>query len=121
MKTKIETKEGLKIVVEGTLEDIKNLIEYLNYAEEKRKSKKNLARVTGISITNELIKMVQKGFFDKPKIFKEISHHLINKGIKVASTTLHPVLSHIILKNKLKRKRNKEGLWEYKKWKNERR
>lgn len=115
IKTNIKTKEGLKIIAEGSLEDIKNLIKYLNDAEEKIKSRKNLARVTGISITNELIKIIKKGFFNKPKTFKEISNYLITKKIEVASTTLHPVLARIILKGKLKRSKNDEGLWEYKK------
>ena len=115
IKTNIKTREGLKIIAEGNLEDIKNLITYLNNAEKKIKFRKNLTRITGINLTSELIKIIKEGFFNKPKIFREISYHLITKKIKVAQTTLHPVLARIILKGKLKRKKNKEGLWEYKK------
>ena len=112
MEINVKT-NGLKITAKGDLEEIKNLIISLKGMEEKREYKKNLARVTGISVTDELIKIIQKGFFNKPKTFRDISNNLEMKGIKVVSTTLHPVLSRLIVKNKLKRSKNKEGLWEY--------
>ena len=130
-KATIETKSGLKISIEGDSADITDIIENLQNREKRReermeffkkmrekdremKEKRNsIAHGSHASITDILKKTIYEGFFDKPKIFREVVNNLERQGIKVPSSTLHPLLSRLVTMKKLNRKRREDNLWEY--------
>jgi len=62
----------------------------------------------------ELLKeLFEDGFFDKPKLFRDINKELLGQGLSIPTTTLHPAIANFMLWYPIKRRKNKEYLWEY--------
>ena len=130
-KAIIETKSGLKISIDGNSSDITDIIEDLQSREKRREERMEMFRRmrerekeirekrnsivhgTSASITDLLKKTIKEGFFDKPKIFRDVIDHLEKQGIRVPSSTLHPLLSRLVVMSELKRNRREDNLWEY--------
>ena len=135
VKANIETSSGLKISIEGASSDIIEIIEDLQHREKRReervehmklfrkrreeglsnieKKERNELAHGETSVTDILRRLLVEGFFDKPKKFREVSHRLRDIGVRSPSSTLHPLLSRLVITDKLTRKKGEDDLWEY--------
>ena len=132
VKANIETASGAKIVIEGSSEEVSDIIDDLQNREKRREERLEFIRrmrkrttkeyrekrnapvhKSRTSITDVLIKLIKEGFFDNPKRFREISNRLEREGIFIPSSTVHPVLSRLVAHGKLKREKGEEDFWEY--------
>ena len=134
-KANIETKSGLKINIEGTSADITEIIEDLQHREKQReeriehmklfrkrreeslnkmeKKERNKLAHGETSVTDVLRRLLNGGFFDKPQKFREVAHKLRRIGLMIPPSTLHPLLSRLVISDKLTRKKGENDLWEY--------
>ncbi len=130
---KLETKSGMKISIEGSSKEVSDLIENIENREKridermefmkmmrerrkKRFSKRNILVHGGeIKLTDILEELIKKRFFDEPKKIREIMIKLQCEEIHAPSSTIHPLLSRLVAKGELLRKKGNEGVWEYKK------
>jgi hypothetical protein len=134
-RANIETKNGMKITLEGEASDIAEIIEDLQ--DRERRTEERLERIRlfrkereerlsksdreernrlahgQTSITGILRNLINNGFFDEPKQFKEVARELRKIGIVIPSSTLHPLLSRLTATDNLKRQKGDNDLWEY--------
>jgi len=128
----MKTVRGTEIRIEGAKEEVSEIIEYIFTKEKQRderlefikkmrrhrekdikEKRNNITHGTRTSITEVLTKFIREGFFDEPKKFREVSHKLSRIGLIIPSSTLHPLLSRLVITNKLTRKKDEDDLWEY--------
>ena len=134
-RANIETRNGMKITLEGDASDISEIIEDLQ--DRERRNEERLERIKifrkerqerlnhvdkeernrfahgETSITGILRNLINKGFFDKPRKFREVARELRKIGIIIPSSTLHPLLSRLTATDNLKRQKGDNDLWEY--------
>lgn len=115
MKAFIEIEDKIKINIEGSKDDIMDIIQYLQMKEEtiKQYNETYERGINGNTITSTLIKLVENGFFDTEKDFKGVRKKLEELEIHRPSSTIHPVLTSMILKNYLVRYRGRDGFWRF--------
>lgn len=131
---KIITKSGMKISIEGSSEELAELLsdierrerrfeerkEYLDRMRDrhmKRREERNTL-VHGnkdLKLTDVLEEFIKNDFFDKGRPIREIMMNLEREGISAPSSTIHPLLARLVTKKKLNRERGDSGNWEYKK------
>lgn len=124
----------LKISVEGTSEEIKEILEGVGRIENrknermermermerwreyknKRDHKKNNIIHRELNLTNILMKIAESDYFSEPKTAREVLFRLEHDGNHIPSTTLHPILARLVMKGILKREHNDSGIWAYK-------
>jgi hypothetical protein len=134
-RANIETKNGMKITLEGEASDIAEIIEELQDREGRmegrmeriklfrKEREEKLSKVEReernrlahgeTSFTGILRNLIDEGFFDKPRKFREVLERLRRIGIRPPSSTLHPLLSRLVATDKLIRKKGDDDLWEY--------
>lgn len=132
-KAEFTTNGGMKIILDGSPREIAEILEEFErrgrreeerrkMAEEwsKRRREERNKSVHSIServpsLTGIIISLVEKGFFDKSRIIKEIMAEIEKEGVSPPSSTVHPLLSRLVAHGKLKREKGETGVWEYKK------
>ena len=115
-KAHITTKEGIKITVEGTPQEVVNLVTQLkggvpNSSVKKSSSNKHQSRpkATPVNLISELI---DGNFFKKPKELSAIKVALEEQGHYYPATSLSPALLRLVRKRHLRRIKDKKR-WLY--------
>ena len=114
-KTNIETKDGTKITIEGTPEEVSRIVALYQTPVEKRPQKefkkfeKGNAKLTVTDIARELI---VEGFFNKPTGLAELKQGLEEQGHFIPITTLSGVVLSLVKSRELRRIK-KEKRWTY--------
>lgn len=86
IKVMMPSRNG-RIEVEGTVENIKELLRELGvYKKDLTSSEKK------DTIERHILDLIGEGFFDEPKTLPEIREKLERKGYNYPSSSIHPVL-----------------------------
>ncbi|MBU4300520.1 hypothetical protein L6303_05430 [archaeon] len=117
-KANIETKDGTKIVIEGTPEEISKVMNL--YKDEKTpetpaKEFKKFIKAKANSkptITDTIRKILAEGFFNKPKSLAELKQGLEEQGTFIPITTLSAIVLGLV-KGKELRRIKQEKKWVY--------
>ena len=108
VKAEIKTKNGTRIRVEGTPEEVEKILSNIKRREEQLAVKKKRK----ISATDFILKLREEGFFDKPKTILDIKEKLAENGLIYPVTTLSAVLIRLIRRRELGRIKT-EKMWGY--------
>ena len=117
-KANIETKDGTKVVIEGTPEEISKIMNL--YKDEKvseppaKESKKFFKAKTNSkpTITDTIREILAEGFFDKPKSLAELKQGLEEQGTFIPITTLSAIVLGLV-KGKELRRIKQDKKWVY--------
>lgn len=119
VKANIETASGTKIVLDGTSEELAQILAVVQQKEEKSLKKErpkvasnNKREKSGSSLTDMLIEIREEGYFDRPQGLVEIKQILEEKGHIYPITTLSPMLLRLVKKRMLRRMKE-EKRWVY--------
>lgn len=119
-KATIKSKTGAIINIEGTEEEVSNIISQFERSATVNQVKKVQSRRSIIkkeqrkrsAASNLIIELKEDGFLDKPKTLLEISTKLEEKGYIYPVTTLSGVMIGLVKKKLLGRKKS-DGKWVY--------
>jgi hypothetical protein len=113
-KAEITSKDGTKIVVDGTPEEIARIIEDVRKKDERRveKSQPREQRASSRTATDYILELREQGYFNKPKSLGEIKDKLAEAGLIYPITSLSGVVLAQVRKKNLGRIK-KEGVWGY--------
>jgi len=114
----IETKAGTKITIDGTSEEISEIIGVIQRKEEGRRIKDpstiESRREKGASLTDLILEIREEGYFDKPQGLVEVKKILEEKGHIYPVTTLSGALLFQARKRILRRMKDGDGRrWVY--------
>jgi hypothetical protein len=114
-KANLTTKDGTKIVIEGTAEEVASLVAQLQGGATRSrkvassKPRESRAKVGPVSLVGQL---VDGGFFKKPKELSSIKLALEEQGHLYPVTTLSPILLGMVRKRQIRRIKEKKR-WLY--------
>ena len=117
-KANIETKDGTKVVIEGTPEEISkimNLYKNEKVSEAPAKESKKFSKAKTNSkptITDTIREILAEGFFDKPKSLAELKQGLEEQGTFIPITTLSAIVLGLV-KGKELRRIKQDKKWVY--------
>lgn len=97
-KALIKTKNGLKIEVEGTPEEIAKIVSDVKQKTEIMKRTKQKVTATAV-----IRKLEEDGFFDKSRNLSEIKEKLAEHGLIYPITSLPSILLPLIRRRELGR------------------
>jgi hypothetical protein len=118
-KAHIKTKSGMTISIEGTQEEIKDILSLVK-GREKPVTKKGAARVSKIkatqtkfTATDAILRLKEEeGFFNKRRTLLDIKRALEERGLHYPITTLSGIMLNQVRKRNFRRvKENKN--WAY--------
>ncbi len=128
----IKTRNGTVIHIKGTTEEVNEIVAlwqrredfllrrrvFFSGGKDREFVSSNLRKAvipTGSSIYSpkeEIMKLVNSEFFNKPKTLGEIKKEL-NKTVNIPISSIHPTLIALIGQNILERAKNEENFWVY--------
>jgi len=119
-KATIKLATGATITIEGTQEEVSNIISTYENTSVVGNAKRSIARVKSAKRTEKkrdsaaelIIALKEDGFFEKPKSLGEIGSALEEQGYLYPVTSLSGVVLGL-LKRKLLRRKKIEGKWVY--------
>jgi len=118
VKAEISKGDGTKIIVEGSEEVVKRLLDYVscnddNGSPEDEVEKHKDDRVNSeVSISDQIDELKEEGFFDEPKTMLDIKNVLAERGMIYPLTTISGKLIGKVRKRQLGRNRE-EKRWKY--------
>jgi predicted transcriptional regulator YheO len=120
MKATIKTKTGAVITVEGSQNEVNDVLAHLELtasvhkAQETKKAHTKSIRETHkrAGASDLVIALKDEGFFKKARTLGEIADALQEKGFLVPTTSLSGVVLGLVQKRYLGRKKN-DGKWVY--------
>jgi hypothetical protein len=113
-KATITTDKGVKVVVEGSEEEVRNIVRQLG-GKAKRGKAANSERKSGRrlpSATDAILELKEEGFFDKPKGLADIKDKLASQGMIYPMTSLSGVVLGLVRRRLLGRVKE-DGRWCY--------
>jgi hypothetical protein len=119
-KATIHSKTGATITIDGTQEEVSNIIAAFEKTNVVGHAKEAIARAKATkksekkkdSASDLIIGLREEGFFEKPKSLGDIGVALEERGFLYPSTTLSGVVLGLLKKRELLRKKS-EGKWVY--------
>lgn len=119
----IETKSGTKIKIEGTPEEISEVIKLyeqmqakqIEHAKEFKKFTKKDKKGTP-TVGDSIKELVDSGFFDTPKGLADIKTILEQQGRFIPMTSLSVYALEFTKRRILRRSKDNTGIWKYSKW-----
>ncbi|SRR6266446_10670732 len=114
-KATITNEKGLKIVVEGSPEEVRDIIRQAGSGAGRRKKQAGPVAKAGKrlpSATDAILELNEEGFFDKPKALADIKEKLADQGMIYPLTTLSGVVLGLVRRRKLGRVKQ-DGRWSY--------
>jgi hypothetical protein len=119
-KATIQSKTGAKITIDGTPEEVSNIIAAYEKTNVVVHAKEAIARAKSTkksekkkdSASDLIVGLREEGFFEKPKSLGDIGTALEEKGYLYPSTTLSGVVLGLLKKRELRRTKS-EGKWFY--------
>lgn len=113
VKTTIRTKNGIKIEVEGTPDEVSKIVSEVKKEIEKTEEFKAIKKAKSkAGATDFVIKLKADGFFDKPKNLAEIKEKLAEHGLIYPVTSLSSILIGLVRRRELGRIPTEKG-WGY--------
>lgn len=127
------TKSGMKVILEGESKEVADTIGEFETKEKKAEERRSffgrmMEKGSGehgvitkkmanhkLSLTNFLLKFIDEGFFNQKRRIGEVMKKFGDEEIYPPTSTIHPLLGRMVLKDKLKREKNEDGIWEYSK------
>jgi hypothetical protein len=134
VKAEFTTKSGMKVTLEGDASEISRVIddfeskdkrleerrlflEKLREREFTKRHERNKAVhnhvPSQVKLTDVLMSFVKEGFFNEERRIGEVMARLEKDGIYPPTSTVHPLLARLVLKNKLKRNKGQDEVWKY--------
>jgi predicted transcriptional regulator YheO len=119
-KATIKSKTGALITVEGTKEEVSEILATVEKAATIGHARGVIAKATTakkeqkkrMAASDLIVELKEDGFFDKPKTLTEIAKALEEKGYIYPVTTLSGVMLGLVQKRLFGRKKL-EGKWVY--------
>jgi hypothetical protein len=119
-KATIKSKSGAVITVEGSEQEVSNILATFERTSVVGHAKEAIARSRTVKkgekkregASDIIVGLREAGFFDKPKGLGEVSQALEEKGFLYPVTTLSGVVLGLVKKKELRRKKH-EGKWVY--------
>jgi hypothetical protein len=117
-KATITTKDGAKVVIEGSAEEVQELLGRLHVSERRAKTGKKAAKAERKagkrlpSMTDGILELKEEGFFNKPKGLADIKDKLASLGMIYPVTSLSGSVLSLVKKRALGRVKE-EGRWCY--------
>jgi len=119
-KATIKSRTGATITVEGTPDEVSNVISAYEKTSVVGQAKEAIARVKATkksdrkkeSASDLIVGLKEEGFFEKPKTLGEIGAALEERGFLYPVTSLSGVVLGLLKKRQLRRKKH-EGKWVY--------
>ncbi|MBZ5703541.1 MAG: hypothetical protein LAN84_17050 [Acidobacteriia bacterium] len=114
-KATITTDKGLKVVVEGSQEEVQNIVRQLGGGSGHGKKPSRQVEKTGKrlpSATDAILELKEEGFFDKPKALAEVKDKLASQGMIYPLTSLSGVVLGLVRRRRLGRVKE-DGRWSY--------
>lgn len=120
VKATIKSKSGAVITVEGTNEEISNILTMFEKTSVVGQAKEAIARIKSVKkeqkkragASDLIVELKEDGFFQKPKSLGEISKSLEEKGHIYPTTSLSGVMIGLVQKKIMGRKKI-DGKWVY--------
>ena len=117
MKANINTKEGTKIIIEGTEEEVARVVNIFKETSIKEKDvqedkKFTKSSVSRLSVSDLVLTLQAEGYFDKPRTLAQIKTNLEEQGHFYPITTLSGIVLLLVKKRNLRRVRTNK-VWEY--------
>jgi hypothetical protein len=122
VKADIQTKDGTKIVIEGSAEEVHKIIAALERKEEAKKQERSVAPKQktgevgksggGASIRDLVLQIREGGFFDSPKGLADIKEQLQQEGYYFPVTSISPLMIRLVRRKYLTRIKE-AGNWKY--------
>lgn len=115
VKATITTGSGLKVVVEGSREEVQNIVRQLGGGSGRgKKASRQVAKIGKRlpSATDAILELKEEGFFDKPKALAEVKDKLASQGMIYPLTSLSGVVLGLVRRRQLGRVKE-EGRWSY--------
>lgn len=115
VKAEIKKKDGTRIVIDGSEEEVKRLLDLIHEDRpvETQKTKENKETKKGkMSIGDMILELGEEGFFKNPKSLVEIKNALSEKGGIYEVTTLSTLMIRLVRKRSLVRVK-KDNKWVY--------
>lgn len=120
VKATIQSKTGATITIDGTHEEVSNIIAAFEKTNVVVHAKEAIARAKATKKSEKkkdnasdlIIGLREEGFFERPKSLGDIGAALEEKGFLYPSTTLSGVVLGLLKKRALRRKKS-EGKWVY--------
>ncbi len=115
VKAEIKKKDGTRIVIDGSEEEVKRLLDLIHEdrpvktqkAKENKETKKEK-----MSIGDMILEIKEEGFFDSPKSLVEIKNALSEKGGIYEVTTLSTSVIRLVRRRILGRVK-RDSKWMY--------
>jgi hypothetical protein len=119
-KATIKSQTGATITVEGTTEEVSNVISAYERTSVVGHAKEAIARAKATKKTEKrkesasdlIVGLKEEGFFQKPKTLGDIGAALEERGFLYPVTSLSGVVLGLLKKRQLRRKKV-EGKWVY--------
>jgi hypothetical protein len=109
-KANILTKDGTKIVIEGTPEEVSSIVSVIKEKGQRRgpskstsDTKEKKGKSQKLSATDLILVLKDESFFDKPKALGDIKIALEEQGYYYPITTLSGVVLELVRKRELGR------------------
>ncbi|MFA5091848.1 MAG: hypothetical protein WC483_04675 [Candidatus Paceibacterota bacterium] len=117
-KAEINTASGTKIVIEGTVEEIKAIVntfgrDISSSSNPCPKARINKNSKTASGPTARVLKLKNKDFFASPKTISEVKTALATEGHIYAVTSLSGPLLEFTRNGLLRRIKDEKGNWTY--------
>jgi hypothetical protein len=113
-KATLTTKDGTRVVIEGSPEEVERLAERLSGPAKatKQTRPKNKSARSLPTATDAIMELKTEHFFNKPKALSEIKERLASRGMIYPLTSLSGVVLLLVRKRALGRVK-KDGRWLY--------
>src|SRR2546422_2980654 len=102
-KAEIVSKDGTKITIDGTPEEIAKIIDDVKKKDERKKLKESFGVGGPTTATDFILELREQGFFNKPKTLAEIKTKLAENGLIYPVTSLSAVVLAQVRKRNLGR------------------
>jgi hypothetical protein len=117
-KANILTKDGAKITIEGTPEEISKVLNIYKQNDSVKVHKGDLKQFpeekidTRPTVTDKIREILAEGFFNKPKSLAEVKQGLQEQGTFIPITTLSAITLGLV-RNKELRRIKQDKKWAY--------
>lgn len=115
-KATITNAKGLKVVVEGSKEEVQDIVRQLGDVSGrvgKRSSRSAVKAGKRLpTATDAILELKEEGFFDKPKALADVKEKLASQGMIYPMTSLSPVVLILVRRRQLGRVKE-GGRWSY--------
>lgn len=114
VKAEIKKKDGTTIIIDGSEEEVKRILNIINENTPMKTQKTKGAKETKgkMSIGDMILELKEEGFFDSPKGLVELKNALSEKGGIYEVTTLSTSVIRLVRKRILGRVK-RDNKWMY--------